>query len=136
MFFDGASRQNPGPASYGGVIYDTEGAEFDTFAACIGKATNNIAEYRGLLAGLHRCRELNIKKLKVYGDSNLVIKQVKGEWKVKNDKLRIIYKSIKEVEPFFTTISYEHVYRNHNKRADELANIVLDTALLHQLYAH
>ena len=129
MYFDGASRRNPGPASYGGVIYDPKGDEIDTFAACIGKATNNIAEYCGLLAGLHRCKELNIKKLKVFGDSNLVIKQVKGEWKVKNDKLRAVYKQVKEVEPFFTLISYEHVYRNHNKRADGLANLVLDTAM-------
>ena len=59
MFFDGASRRNPGPSSYGGVIYDIEGAEVDTFSACIGKATNNIAEYRGLLAGLHRISSLS-----------------------------------------------------------------------------
>ena len=126
LFFDGASRKNPGPASYGGVIYDTDGTELTTFYKFIGKATNNVAEYKGLLAGLQRCKELNIKELKVFGDSNLVIKQVKGEWKVKNAGLRPIYKQIKDIQPFFTSISYEHVYRKYNKRADELANMALD----------
>ena len=92
----------------------------------MGVATNNVAEYCALLAGLNRCRVLNIKELQVFGDSNLVIKQVKGEWKIKNDKLRAIYKQIKAVEPFFSSISYEHVYRVNNKRADALANMALD----------
>ena len=126
LYFDGASRKNPGPASFGGVIYNAQGEEIDTYSSCIGIATNNVAEYCGLLAGLNRCCELNIKELKVFGDSNLVIKQVKGEWKVKNKKLRSIYVQVKKAESFFTTISYEHVYRKHNKRADQLANMALD----------
>ena len=96
LFFDGACRGNPGLSSHGGVIYDPQGKEIDTIATYIGHATNNIAEYSGLLAGLNRCQVLNIKTLKVYGDSNLVIKQVKGEWKVKNDKLRSLHKKIKK----------------------------------------
>jgi len=127
LYFDGASRKNPGPASFGGVIYNESGEEFDTYYKFIGTATNNVAEYCGLLAGLHRARELNIKELKVFGDSNLIIQQVTGKWKVKNDTLRAIYNQIKEVEPFFTVISYQHVYRKDNKRADQLANIALDT---------
>jgi len=127
LYFDGASRQNPGPASFGGVIYNESGEEFDTYYKFIGTATNNVAEYCGLLAGLHRARELNIKELKVFGDSNLIIQQVTGKWKVKNDNLRAIYNQIKEVEPFFTVITYQHVYRKDNKRADQLANIALDT---------
>ena len=130
LFFDGACRGNPGSSSYGAVIYDPQGNELDTIAACIGHATNNIAEYSGLLAGLNRCQVLNIKMLKVYGDSNLVIKQVKGEWKVKNDKLRSLHKKIKKIDSFFTSISYEHVYRNNNKRADILANLILDKTTL------
>ena len=70
---------------------------------------------------------LNIKELKVFGDSNLIIQQVTGKWKVKNNTLRAIYNQVKKVEPFFTSISYEHVYRKDNKRADQLANIALDT---------
>jgi ribonuclease HI len=127
LYFDGASRKNPGPASFGGVIYNESGEEFDTYYKFIGTATNNVAEYCGLLAGLHRARELNIKELKVFGDSNLIIQQVTGKWKVKNDNLRAIYNQIKEVEPFFTVITYQHVYRKDNKRADQLANIALDT---------
>ena len=127
LYFDGASRKNPGPASFGGVIYNKAGKEIDTYYKYIGTATNNVAEYCGLLAGLHRARELNIKELKVFGDSNLIIQQVTGKWKVKNDTLRAIYNQIKEVEPFFTVISYQHVYRKDNKRADQLANIALDT---------
>ena len=126
LFFDGACRGNPGPSSVGGVIYDSEKKELDTFFGSLGVATNNVAEYCALLAGLNRCRVLNIKELQVFGDSNLVIKQVKGEWKIKNDKLRAIYKQIKAVEPFFSSISYEHVYRVNNKRADALANMALD----------
>jgi ribonuclease HI len=127
LYFDGASRKNPGPASFGGVIYNESGEELDTYYKFIGTATNNVAEYCGLLAGLHRARELNIKELKVFGDSNLIIQQVTGKWKVKNDNLRAIYNQIKEVEPFFTVITYQHVYRKDNKRADQLANIALDT---------
>ena len=127
LYFDGASRKNPGPASFGGVIYNESGEEFDTYYKFIGTATNNVAEYCGLLAGLHRARDLNIKELKVFGDSNLIIQQVTGKWKVKNDNLRAIYNQIKQVDPFFTVISYQHVYRKDNKRADQLANIALDT---------
>ena len=130
LFFDGACRGNPGPSSFGGVIYDSDKKEVDAFYGYLGFATNNVAEYCALLAGLNRCRTLNIRKLKVFGDSNLVIKQVKGEWKIKNDKLRAIYKQIKEVEPFFSSISYEHVYRANNTRADELANKGLDAEVL------
>jgi len=130
LFFDGACRGNPGPSSFGGVIYDSDKKEVDVFYGYLGFATNNVAEYCALLAGLNRCRTLNIRKLKVFGDSNLVIKQVKGEWKIKNDKLRAIYKQIKEVEPFFSSISYEHVYRKNNTRADELANKGLDAEVL------
>ena len=127
LYFDGASRKNPGPASFCGVIYNESGEEFDTYYKFIGTATNNVAEYCGLLAGLHRARDLNIKELKVFGDSNLIIQQVTGKWKVKNTNLRAIYNQIKKVEPFFTVISYQHVYRKDNKRADQLANIALDT---------
>ena len=132
LFFDGASRQNPGPSSCGGVIYDSSGDELTTYSKYIGTTTNNIAEYNALLIGVQRCKALNIKNVKVFGDSNLVIKQINGEWRVKNPGLRPLHKQIKEIEPFFTKISYEHVYRKYNKRADELANEALDDALITQ----
>ena len=129
LFFDGACRGNPGPATCGGVIYDEEGEEIDHFKSFLGKTTNNVAEYCGLLAGLNRAKGLNITQLEVYGDSNLVIKQVSGQWKVKNDRLKTIYKQIKNVEKFFTSIKYAHVYRHNNKRADALANEAFDPDL-------
>jgi len=122
LFFDGACRGNPGPATFGGVIYNKEGEEIDHFKSFLGKTTNNVAEYCGLLAGLNRAKILNITHLEVYGDSNLVIKQVSGQWKIKKDHLKTIYNQIKQVEKFFTSIKYEHVYRHKNKRADALAN--------------
>ena len=126
LFFDGASRGNPGPASFGGVIYNEKGEELDTFNSYIGMATNNVAEYCGLLGGLNRCRDLNIKHLRVFGDSNLVIQQIQGKWKVKHPKLKGLYQQIRKIMPFFTTITFAHVYRDKNKRADELANKALD----------
>lgn len=126
LFFDGACRGNPGPATFGGVIYDANGEEIDHFKTFLGETTNNVAEYCGLLAGLNRAKALNITHLEVYGDSNLVIQQVSGKWKVKNHRLKTIYKQIKTVEKFFTSIKYQHVYRNKNKRADALANEAFD----------
>ena len=129
LYFDGASRGNPGPASFGGVLYDAEGIEIDMYKAIIGNKTNNVAEYCGLLAGLNRAKTLNIQYLEVYGDSNLVIQQMLGKWRVKNKRLKIIYKQAKECEKFFTKITYQHIYRNKNKRADALANEALDGIL-------
>ena len=124
LFFDGASKGNPGIAGAGGVIYHN-GNELTTYTKHIERATNNVAEYLALLVGLLRCKELNIAEVEVYGDSQLVIKQVKGDWKVKNAQLKKIYNEIKAIEPYFTKISYQHVYRTKNKRADEMANIAV-----------
>lgn len=126
LYFDGASRGNPGPAGAGGVIYDAQQKIVDTYAINLGVTTNNVAEYGGLLAGLNRCHKLNIKELQVYGDSKLIINQVNGKWKVRNEKLKSIYEQVKKVQPFFTTISFEHVYRKDNKEADKMANVGVD----------
>ena len=130
LYFDGASRSNPGPASFGGVFYLNK-KEIFTYKKYIGTATNNQAEYRGLLTGLNHARRLKIKNLTVYGDSNLVIQQVLGKWKVKSKNIKPIYYDIKKVlkNYKFETIDFKHVYRNNNKRADELANQALDELL-------
>ena len=94
----------------------------------MGETTNNVAEYGALLAGLNRCRELNIQELSVFGDSNLVINQMKGKWKVKSAHLRTIYTQAQKVARYFTSISYTHVYRKDNKRADAMANLGVDGA--------
>jgi ribonuclease HI len=130
LYFDGASRGNPGPASLGGVIYDCSGEEKINYKKSIGIATNNYAEYQALLVGIKVCIKYDIKEVNIYGDSKLAIEQVKGNWKVKSDTLRPIYLEIqKHITPeFFKKITFNHVRRHLNKRADELANIALDNA--------
>jgi ribonuclease HI len=128
LYFDGASRGNPGPASFGGVIYDEDNFEIINFKKKIGTETNNVAEYSGCLAGIKVCVKYKIKQVEVYGDSKLVIEQLKGNWKVKNTTLKAFYNEIKKyITPeYFEKITFHHVRRNKNKRADELANLALD----------
>ena len=132
LYFDGASRSNPGPASYGGVIYDENGVEQYTYKKYIGTATNNVAEYKALLNGLRLAHEKGITNLDVYGDSKLVIEQVTGNWKVKSPLLTPIHREICTflVNNPFEQITFQHVYRKNNKRADELANEALDEAFI------
>ena len=126
MYFDGASRSNPGPASFGGVIYNSDNKEIINFKKYIGNNTNNVAEYMGCLAGIRLALENDITSLNVFGDSMLVVNQLNDKWKVKSDNLKPIYKEIKKFTPQFTFISFHHVYRKNNKRADALANEALD----------
>ena len=130
LYFDGASRGNPGPSSLGGVIYDSLKEEKINYNKSIGIATNNYAEYQALLVGIKVCIKYDIKEVNVYGDSKLVIEQVKGNWKVKSDNLKPMHTEItKFITPeFFKKITFNHVHRHLNKRADELANIALDNA--------
>lgn len=127
MFFDGACRGNPGQGSYGGIILKDD-TELVTFNKVInGKTTNNIAEYSGVYNGLLLASHYGIKELNVYGDSQLVIKQLNGEFKVKNEKLREIWNECKKLEKGFSSITYNYVPRNQNKIADGLANLALDS---------
>lgn len=126
LYFDGACRGNPGRSSYGLVVFDKDGNEVLNDKGCIGITTNNVAEYCGLLRGLIVCEKMGIKDLNVKGDSNLVIQHVTGKWKVRNKNLKKIHTQIKEIDKNFKSISYEHVYRKFNKRADALANQALD----------
>ena len=131
LYFDGASRSNPGPASYGGVIIDPQNKEYYVYNQYIGKQTNNVAEYLGLFEGLRICQAFDIKNVEIYGDSKLVIQQVKGNWKVKSPNLIPIHHAITELlnEKTFDEISFNHVLRKYNKRADELANMALNNYL-------
>ena len=128
---DGGSRGNGRKDSIAGagmVMYNGKKSKDILFTESkyLGKGiTNNVAEYRGLLAGLRICIKHNIKNLHVYGDSKLVIQQVLGNWKVKNKTLLPIYNEIQRLKLQFTMIKFEHVYRDFNKRADELANEAL-----------
>lgn len=125
LYFDGAARNNQSKslrkASYGFVIYkDVE--EIKTGGKYLGNETNNYAEYMGLYKGLETCKKLNIKKLNVFGDSKLIINQLNGIYKVKNKKLKEIYDKCIKLVNFFDKITFKHVYRKNNKRADEIAN--------------
>lgn len=123
--FDGCSKGNPGLAGSGAVIYNN-GIEIWSKSVFVGKHnTNNEAEYTGLLIGLEEAVNIGIETLHVEGDSLLVIKQMKGEYKVKSEKLIKLYEKAKECEKMINKIEYNHIYREKNIRADELSNMGL-----------
>lgn len=136
LYFDGVSKGNPGPASFGGVIYDENKKEILIYNKAIGIYTNNVAEYMGVYMGILLCIENGIKKVNIYGNSKLVVEQLNGNWKIKNDNIRAIYDKIQNVlypkvdffkkGHVFDYIKFNHIRRNFNKRADELANIALN----------
>lgn len=125
MYFDGCSKGNPGVGGAGAVIYSGQ-EEMNASCVYVGDhVTNNYAEYCGLELGLKRAQSLQIRDLKVYGDSALVINQMNGIYKVKSQNLLEIYASCKEIATTFDSVTFAHVYRCQNKRADELSNIAL-----------
>ena len=127
--FDGCAKGNPGLAGAGAVIYHFgEEIWYDDFF--VGEnATNNHAEYAGLILGLQQARLLNIQNIKVEGDSLLVINQMKGIYKCKSENLIKLYEKALSLTWEFTNIEFCHVYRNQNKRADELSNVAIDKYL-------
>jgi ribonuclease HI len=125
LYSDGGSKGNPGPGSIGVVIYDGKNTLLYEFSACIGHCTNNQAEYRALIKGLDLCAKYTRKKITAHCDSELIIKQMNGLYRLKNDKLRILFQDVKDRERVFETVVYQHVGRSSNqriKRADELLN--------------
>jgi len=125
MNFDGCSKGNPGLAGAGAVIYNNN-EEIWTGSSFVGtNSTNNEAEYTGLILGLQKALDMNIKKLFVEGDSQLVINQMTGKYKCNSPNLIPLYQSAKKLEAGFEKIEYKHVLRNLNHRADELANIAI-----------
>jgi len=125
LYFDGCSKGNPGRSGAGAVLYKNNN-ELATNSLFIGdKETNNSAEYNGLIIGLELAIKYNIKNLVVKGDSLLVIQQMTGKYQVKSSTLLQLYTKVKMLEKLFTSIVYQHVYRNDNKRADELANAAI-----------
>tara|TARA_B100000963_G_C22605447_1_gene662285 strand:+ start:1345 stop:1926 length:582 start_codon:yes stop_codon:yes gene_type:complete len=120
--FDGASKGNPGIAGAGAVLYEN-GKEIWSTSRYLGIQTNNYAECFAVILGIDEACRRKIKNLEVEGDSMLVINHLKGKWKVKNEYLKNLYLSIHQTLKQFNNITYKHIYRNNNKRADELANI-------------
>ena len=126
LYFDGCSKGNPGPAGAGAVIY-YDNHEIWCDSIFVGnKETNNIAEYSGLILGLNKAIQLDIKNLLVFGDSQLVINQMNGVYKVKSENMKPLYNIAIEKSKYFNNVVYSHVYRDDNKRADELSNIGLN----------
>ncbi len=125
---DGGARGNPGPAAIAAVVTNAEGEVVDSHGETIGRATNNVAEYRALLLGIERARELGASEVELVGDSELVVKQVKGEYKVKDAGLRPLHAEVRSALQGFERWSIRHVRREHNAAADALVNETLDAA--------
>ena len=125
VFCDGASRSNPGDASIGVSIL-LDGKEVHAISKKIGIATNNEAEYQALIDGLNFCIDNSIKEIDVFLDSNLVVEQVNKNYKVKAENLKVLNSKVDELIEGFNFIEINHVYREENKRADQLANMALD----------
>jgi ribonuclease H / adenosylcobalamin/alpha-ribazole phosphatase len=128
LFTDGGARGNPGPAAYGYVLEDDDGAVLAAHGEAIGVATNNVAEYRGLVAGLEKAVELGVPALEVVSDSELMVKQMRGEYKVKNEALRGLSLQAASLARQIGSVDYRHVKRAHNELADRLVNEALDAA--------
>lgn len=133
IYVDGASRGNPGPASYGVCILDKDGQSIKEKYEYIGEATNSVAEYRALLCAMEEARSLGAKEIYIYTDSQLVARQFDGSYKIKHENLKSLMKRIRELETHFSLVSVTHIPRSShpaNKRADRLANIALNRSLL------
>jgi ribonuclease HI len=125
---DGGSRGNPGPAAIAAVVTDPAGEELTERAETIGEATNNVAEYRALLLGIALAKELSADEVEFVGDSKLIVEQVKGNWKVKQDHLRPLHTKVRDELRDLPKWSIRHVKRGENERADQLLNDALDAA--------
>ena len=123
---DGGARGNPGPAAYGYVLEAEDGTVLAAHGEAIGRATNNVAEYRALLAGLEKAIELGVDDLEVVSDSELVVKQMRGEYKVKNEALRELNDAAASLAGRLRSVRYTAVRREHNELADRLVNEALD----------
>ena len=123
---DGGARGNPGPAAFGYVLEAEDGDVLAAHGEAIGRATNNVAEYRGLVAGMAKAAELGVTELEVVSDSELLVKQMQGEYRVKNETLRALWEEANDLERRFARVRYSAVRRAHNELADSLVNEALD----------
>jgi ribonuclease HI len=125
---DGGARGNPGPAAYGYVLETGDGTVLAADGQAIGVATNNVAEYRALVEGLRKAVELHVVELEVVSDSELVVHQMRGEWKIKNEALRVLWGEAQALADQLSDVRYTAVRREHNELADRLVNEALDAA--------
>jgi ribonuclease HI len=123
---DGGSRGNPGPAAYGVVVRDPRGEIVARLKKYIGNSTNNVAEYFGLIAALDYAQNHGIRALRIESDSELMVKQLRGQYKVKSEELKPLFERAKKMSQTFESFRISHVYREQNKEADALVNQALD----------
>ena len=128
LLFDGASRGNPGPASCGFVVY-RDGDRVEARGEFLGVTTNNVAEYRGLIRGLEYLVRRGVKEVTVYADSELVVKQVRGQYKVKSPNLKPLHQQVMNLLKKFEKVRILHHPRSRNREADRVANMALNRAL-------
>jgi ribonuclease HI len=123
---DGGARGNPGPAAIGAVVRDEDGGILEERGEKIGRATNNVAEYRALLLGIELAAAHGASELELVGDSELIVRQVEGKYKVKDATMKELHAEVKAALAPFASWSIRHVRREHNAEADRLVNEVLD----------
>ena len=128
LWTDGGARGNPGPAAFAYVLEAEDGTVLDARGEAIGVATNNVAEYRGLVEGLRSAVERGVEELEVVSDSELIVKQMRGEYRVKNRDLQALFLDASRAARDVGRVTYEHVRREHNELADRLVNEALDAA--------
>jgi ribonuclease HI len=125
---DGGARGNPGPAGIGVVLKDEDGIVLDEIAQPLGQTTNNVAEYEALIAGLKLALNHGVTELEIYVDSELVVSQLEGKWKIKNERLRGLAVTARALLGRFEVATIGHVRRSQNTHADRLANRAMDEA--------
>jgi ribonuclease HI len=129
IYIDGASRGNPGPAGAGVVIFGPEGETLAEEYVYIGEATNNVAEYRAFLLALQKAREMRATRVQVFTDSELLYRQMKGLYRVRDSKLAALFQEAISLSKEFQQLRLQHVLRSENKRADLLANLAVDAGI-------
>ena len=125
---DGGARGNPGPAAYGYVIEAEDGTLLAAHGEAIGTATNNVADYRALIAGLEKAGEIGVDELEVVSDSELLVKQMRGDYRVKSEALRELWDEATRLTRRLSRVTFKAVRREHNELADRLVNEALDAA--------
>ena len=126
IYTDGGARGNPGPAAIGAVLMDEQSKVIVQISKCIGEATNNQAEYRAVIAALKKAKELGVSELDFFLDSELVVKQLKREYKVKNNDLAPLFLQVHNLTVGFKKVTFQHIRREQNLEADRLVNLALD----------
>jgi len=129
IYTDGGARNNPGPAGIGAVLMDEQRRVVCKISKYIGEATNNQAEYQAVIAALAKAKELGVKEVDLFLDSQLVVMQLKGEYRVKDKDLAPLFVKVYNLSLGFKKITYTHIRRELNKQADKLVNLAVDKAL-------